>query len=186
MISESTTIFGLEERMGIFRLRFPALVLAGVLLVWVCPFPALSIEEEKSDREARDTAQQIDLFTANLFHKRLSIISKKAFVAVSYAGTLAHSRKPAGAELLETVNDDVIWNVTEVDTHGSDLGRVIFNIRISLKKQADTVAACKINGKTLYLKVTDLPEKWTVDTAMPRSSKGMTIRKILKSAANED
>jgi hypothetical protein len=155
-------------------------------LVFLCIFagvaiqsPAQSIEAEKATRKAKQTARALDLYTANLFHKRLSVFSDDAFVAVVYEGALAHPRQPAGAKLLETADYQLRWAVTEIDEHGSNLGRILFHIEVSLKKQPSTIATCRFNGKKLYLQVTGLPEKWTVDTQLPGADKGGSIRRLL-------
>jgi hypothetical protein len=162
-------------------------------LALFCIFGGLAFEsparlsgKEKAKKDAKQTARNLDLYTANLFHKRLSVLSDEAFVAVFYEGPLAHPRQPTGAQLLQTTDYQVCWAVTEVDEHGSDLGRILFRIGVSLKKRASTVATCVVNGKRLYLKVKDLPEKWTVDTQLPLAKKGITIRKLLESLGKGD
>jgi len=162
------------------RWTFVALVPLAVFASMACLSPESSLGGRKSKKEAKKTARDLDLYTANLFHKRLSVISEEAFVAVAYQGPLAHTRKPAGAKLLETVDDHVRWAVIEVDEHGSTPGPIIFQIWVSLKKQPSTVATCLVNGKKLFLQVTDLRKQWTVDTELPGAKKGMTIRKLLE------
>lgn len=101
----------------------------------------------RAEQKAKESAEQIDLFTANLFHKRLSVVSSEAFVAVTYAGPLGRPRRPVGLEPAETAEYDLLWNVTEVNANGSELEAIIFQIRVSPRKEADTVAECTVNGK---------------------------------------
>jgi hypothetical protein len=114
----------------------------------------------------RHESEAIDLFTANLFHKRLSKLSEHDGIQVSYRGALAQTRGRPGFVPTDPEEAFLKWWVGSWGDY-DHLGRHMFTLCVSMKKRPGCLAQCVVNGKTLYLEVCELPEGRTIDDPVP-------------------
>jgi hypothetical protein len=115
----------------------------------------------------RNDAENIDLFTANKFHERLSILSKHSGICVSYRGPLDRERGRPGFVPVEADPGRFLEWIVGRNISFTDVAQGIFTFSVSTVKVPDTVAQCVVNGKTLYLQVKDLNEVRKLDDPIP-------------------
>jgi hypothetical protein len=75
------------------------------------------------------------------------------------------------------------WHVMSTPRSTGGPGNVLFMIGVSTKKQSDSIATCKVNGKQLHIRVYELDKNYTLDSKLPR---GKTIRELLKGLDDKD
>ena len=130
-------------------------------------------------------SEEVDIVTANLFHKHLAVVSKHVGLRVSYRGPLALARGLPGFVPIEPSETFLEWTVGRSIAH-TDLSWHQFTLSVSTAKAQGTVAQCLINGKMLYLQAKDLPDGRTLDdpsNGLPGAEK-VTPRSLLLELAD--
>ena len=132
----------------------------------------------------------IDLYTATLFHERLAAVCREYGLEAGYGGYLACGGWPLGVRLGCDRTQSLTWHAIgtnrEEVAEGIDL--IVFSVDISRERGSRDIAACKVNGKPLYIRVEYVHGDRTVDDPVPvwalsekTKTSGITVRKLLRS-----
>jgi hypothetical protein len=168
---------------------------AAALVAGALANPAGNAQERPDDRQrnrdsARRAAESLDLYTANLFHHRFDALRRGLpALRVSYNGELA---TPAGGPGLRPINVPVAslasWSVG-APREGSDLYETLFRIAVSVERRPETLAACTVGGKRLFLSAPFVCGGRTADDELPGvkddRGKGFTARQLLRRLEGE-
>jgi hypothetical protein len=113
-----------------------------------------------------EEAKMISLNDLNLFHFRLTELADQAdLVCVYYRGDLGRHQLlgRGGFRLPEATNPGLTWTLTNLEDTFNLNQHVICQLSASPTKQKGSIATYSINGKPLFLSVTNLPPGRTVD-----------------------
>jgi hypothetical protein len=129
-----------------------------------------------------ENGPELDLNTANLFHKRLAKLCVSPSLHVLYDGPLSRPRRSkGGVELNETPEIYVRWSITWKEPKG-ELQRILARISISMENDPKATLVSLVNQKRLYVRVE--PKDRTIDDPIPGNGK-LTLRNLLRSLEDE-
>jgi hypothetical protein len=140
----------------------------------------------------------LDLYTATCFDRRLASVCSEYGLHAGYAGQLAAIDWPPGVRVggpggLEEVADISCfkWQVTSKHPERApdpvEELCVLFEVEISTQRHRRTIASCAVNGQQLHLRVTHVHRKRSVDDPIPpwalsdkAKASGVSVRKLMK------
>lgn len=157
--------------------------------VGACVYSPLCAKTVLGSDDSLQESTEIDLKTANRFHRMLQYYCSSSRVHVKYQGPLGEKVCPQGRMIRspfllgDDSGSDWRWTLTPDINNLKDakpgMSEPFVTLRISTIKPSSADGICRINGTTLYL--TLLQDESNVKMDSPLGSGGQTAKQLIRS-----